>query len=170
MAKSGFTAQIVIPVILALLVGGSSPWWWDKFFKHSDPISTDTKAYSQRFHVDVNGANNRASGEAIRISDSDAELLRRLFANSRWTATKVWGQIEFDETGRQARYTGKVAGVITLQGWPDTSSEPYVMGEWVQYDLQGKFAILVSRTQTPPDSMSVRSGANLKTTTTWNRQ
>jgi hypothetical protein len=136
----------------------------------TDTPDADTKEYSQRFHLDVSGANNRASGELIRISSSDDELLKRLFANSRWTASKIWGRIEFDATGRQARYTSTVRGIIIIQGWFDSPSDQFVMGEWIQSDLQGKFAIYVPKVTTAPASMRVRSGANLKSTTTWKRQ
>jgi len=35
--KSGLIIQIIVGIILALAVGGSSPWWWNKIFPESEP-------------------------------------------------------------------------------------------------------------------------------------
>ena len=31
---------ILVPVVLALLIGSASPWWWDRVFPPSDPVAT----------------------------------------------------------------------------------------------------------------------------------
>ena len=45
--KSGILGQIISTVVIALLVGGTSPWWWDKLFSGeggSDTSNTGTSS------------------------------------------------------------------------------------------------------------------------------
>lgn len=37
--KNSILGLIVAPVIVALLVGGTAPWWWQEFFADKDPTA-----------------------------------------------------------------------------------------------------------------------------------
>ncbi len=41
--KAGIVSQIFIAVIIALLVGGTSPWWWKEFFGNGEQGSGHTQ-------------------------------------------------------------------------------------------------------------------------------
>ena len=35
--ESGVVGQIAVGILVALIAGGTSPWWWDKFFGNGQP-------------------------------------------------------------------------------------------------------------------------------------
>jgi len=39
--KSGISATILVPVVIALLAGGTVPWWWNEFFANSKSSATE---------------------------------------------------------------------------------------------------------------------------------
>ncbi len=54
-----FLSKIIVPVIIALLVGGTSPWWWSEF------ISTNKTGNGSTVTDDVNSPNSQDSEQKV---------------------------------------------------------------------------------------------------------
>jgi hypothetical protein len=46
--KSGVLSQIIVPVAIALIAGGTAPWWWQKLFPSDRSITADQQLVSRR--------------------------------------------------------------------------------------------------------------------------
>lgn len=69
--KTGVVRQIVVAVILALLVGGSMPWWWNKVFGDNRPNSQSA--------VTEKEANELFSKYLRYVQEEDYEKIKSLY-------------------------------------------------------------------------------------------
>lgn len=110
--KSGLLSQIISAVVIAILVGGTSPWWYNEFFKQSptptpSPLpSLSSPSPSPAPTLPPSGSNLDISG---RWFDSTLGYTSEITQDGNEFQFKTWGAVQGDpfESSGSGTITGR---------------------------------------------------------------
>jgi hypothetical protein len=163
--QSSIASQIAVGVLVALLAGGTAPWWWEKLFGGSVPASPPAKESSASHAVD-SAADLQTLEDKVAALNAGSAALRPAISPSfvvgRWEVEQVNGNGKFRSSidylpdgtfsGSVEAFSGPVGNSYQVQGtWSITKISDDIFNLALDYSvrppgipprLEAKFKVL----------------------------